>query len=142
MTNAISGNHELVRLAESIARAAHDGQFRRDGLTPYIVHPKAVAERVESPEAKAAAWLHDVIEDTDWDAPRLVAAGIPETIADAVSALTKSHGVSYEDYLERVSKNVLSREVKIADMLANLADKPSRKQIVKYAKGLLFLHQD
>jgi len=51
---------ELVRLAEEVARTAHAGQFRRDGVRPYVVHPEAVASRVgDDPQAVAVAWLHD-----------------------------------------------------------------------------------
>ena len=38
--------------------------------------------------------------------------------------------------------NELARVVKIADMIDNLADKPSKKQIIKYATGLLALVED
>ncbi|MBK1877051.1 hypothetical protein [Pelagicoccus mobilis] len=138
-TTALS-NDELAKRAESIARTAHAGQFRRDGATPYIVHPQAVSERVEGAEAKAAAWLHDVLEDTSWTEEQLLDAGIPQHVVEAVTILTKNPGITYQDYLEKVNNNPLSRTVKIADMLANLSDNPSRKQILKYAKGLLFLH--
>jgi len=49
---------------------------------------------------------------------------------------------SYEDYLEDVKKNPLARTVKIADMLSNLADNPTKNQIIKYSKGLLYLHEN
>lgn len=52
----------------AVAAKAHVGQFRKDGLTPYIVHPANVAlaaARYGLPlEAQAAALLHDVLEDT------------------------------------------------------------------------------
>lgn len=137
-----SGSSELELLAERIARQAHEGQFRRDGTTPYVKHPEAVASRVESEDAKAVAWLHDVIEDTDVDASSLLDAGVPNPVVEAVTLLTKSPDVPYEDYLKRIQKNPLARYVKIADMLSNLADSPSEKQIVKYAKGLLILHTE
>ena len=58
-------SREIVRLAAQIATDAHRGQFRRDGVTPYISHPEAVAKRVEGDDlAEAIAWLHDVLEDT------------------------------------------------------------------------------
>lgn len=135
-----SCSSELVQLAERIARQAHEGQFRRDGKTPYVNHPKSVASRVNSEEAKIVAWLHDVIEDTHYDAASLLAAGIPSHIVEAISLLTKSPDTSYEDYLGHIQKHPLARSVKIADMLSNLADSPSEKQIVKYANGLLILH--
>lgn len=131
----------LVSLAEQLATKAHDGQFRRDGKTPYIGHPLSVASRVASDDAKAVAWLHDVIEDTQCDYNELLQAGIPEHVANAVQILSKTEEISYEDYLLRVRQNQLACEVKIADMLSNLSDNPTRKQIIKYAKGLLFLHE-
>lgn len=36
-----------VETAEKIARILHEDQFRADGVTPYIEHPKAVAELVK-----------------------------------------------------------------------------------------------
>ncbi len=61
---------DLVERARVFATAAHGaiGQVRKYTGEPYIVHPKAVAELVASvggtPEMVAAAWLHDVVEDT------------------------------------------------------------------------------
>lgn len=34
-------------MARNIAAECHAGQFRRDGITPYIIHPEKVAEIVE-----------------------------------------------------------------------------------------------
>ena len=61
--------HDLVVLAEKIATEAHKGQFRADGKTPFIEHPKAVAAFFSDDEwqLKVIAWLHDVIEDTKVD---------------------------------------------------------------------------
>jgi len=56
--------------ARAFATAAHAAvkQLRKYTGEPYIVHPAAVAEIVKSvrhtPEMIAAAWLHDVVEDT------------------------------------------------------------------------------
>ena len=54
-----------ILLARSIAEEAHLGQFRRDGKTPYIEHPRQVSHRLYHLDDNyiAAAWLHDVIED-------------------------------------------------------------------------------
>lgn len=131
---------DLVELARTIAKKAHEGQFRRDGVTPYIEHPAAVASRApKSPESQAAAWLHDVLEDTNLSAADLRAQGIPARVVDAVEALTKQEGLSYEENLKRVAANELAKGVKIADMLSNLADSPTKNQIRKYAGGLLKL---
>ncbi len=136
---------ELIRLAAELAARAHHGQYRRDGLTPYITHPAAVAGRVdkESPEVVATAWLHDVVEDTSETLETLRRAGIPGSVVDAVGLLTKDQsGLSYENYLARVRANPIACRVKVADMLHNLSDAPTQKQILKYARGLLILLED
>lgn len=62
--------NELVTRARVFATAAHAAIDQRRKYTndPYIVHPAAVAALVENAggtrEMVAAAWLHDVIEDT------------------------------------------------------------------------------
>lgn len=133
----------LVELARAIATKAHDGQFRRDGVTPYIEHPAAVASRApQSQTSQAAAWLHDVLEDTDVSSQDLIAKGIPEGVVAAVEALTKQEGLSYEANLKRAAANELAKGVKVADMLSNLADSPTKNQIRKYARGLLLLLDD
>ncbi len=127
----------LVQLAREIATTAHAGQFRRGGTVPYIEHPAAVAGRVgEDLDAQVVAWLHDVIEDTDQTPETLKAAGIPAHLVDAILLLTKTRETVYEAYLEEIAASPLATRVKIADMISNLADNPTQKQIQKYAKGL------
>ena len=141
--DAKATRNNLVELARRIATAAHQGQFRRDGKTPYIEHPAAVASRApQSPESQAAAWLHDVLEDTEVTREELRDQGIPEDVVAAVEALTKQDGLSYEENLQRVASNKIARGVKIADMLSNLADSPTENQIHKYARGLLLLLEE
>lgn len=133
----------LVALAEQIAREGHQGQFRRGGEVPYIEHPKAVAARVGPDEhAQVVAWLHDVLEDTSVTQDDLREKGIPEACIEAIILLTKTKGTRYEEYLEKVAASPLAAKVKIADMISNLADQPSDRQLKKYAKGLLRLTQD
>ena len=141
MTMENSESHRnLVERARVLARDAHAGQFRRDGVTPYVQHPEAVASRVAGdPIAEAAAWLHDVLEDTPLTAAALRDANMPEEVIKCVEALTKKDGVSYDAYLVGIKANPTAQKVKIADMLANLSDHPTERQIAKYAKGLLFL---
>ena len=133
-----------VKKVEVIATKAHEGQYRRDGVTPYIEHPKAVAARVKGDEkAEMVAWLHDVIEDTKKEnKASLKKKGVPIDVIEAVDLMTHKDGESYGKYLEPIKNNPLAKKVKIADMLANLADSPTEKQIKKYARGLLFLLDD
>jgi (p)ppGpp synthase/HD superfamily hydrolase len=55
--------------AKAFATVAHQGQVRKYTGEPYINHPAAVVELVRTvphtQEMLAAAWLHDVVEDTD-----------------------------------------------------------------------------
>ena len=62
---------DVVRKAQVYAMAAHAavGQRRKYTNEPYIVHPAEVAKIVAgvpgaTPDMVAAAWLHDVVEDT------------------------------------------------------------------------------
>lgn len=132
----------MIAKAIDLASSAHLGQFRRDGVTPYIEHPARVAKRlIGDEEAQAVAWLHDVLEDTDLTKQDLRQAGLPETVIEAVTALTKQKGHSehYDDYLARVGDNPLAANVKIQDMLDNLADTPTERQKERYIKGIRFL---
>jgi (p)ppGpp synthase/HD superfamily hydrolase len=136
-------HEEIIKLSEQIATEAHAGQFRRGGIVPYIDHPKTVVGRVGGdPEAQIVAWLHDVIEDSEHTAETLQEAGIPSRLVSDVVLLTKTPETVYEDYLEQVASSSIATRVKIADMLSNLADDPTKKQIRKYAKGLLRLTRE
>ena len=133
---------DLIKLAQEVATKGHEGQFRRDGMTPYIVHPAMVASKVAGDsDAVAAAWLHDVLEDTFETAQSLREKGIPDNVIEAVEVLTKNKSVPYDEYLDRVKESPLATKVKIADMLSNLSDAPTKKQIIKYSKGFLHLLQ-
>lgn len=128
----------VVELAKQIAIEAHKGQSRRGGGA-YISHPAAVAASVSGDDAKAVAWLHDVLEDTKVTEKDLRAKGIPDSIIQAVKLLTKKAGESRLDYYKKIKTNALAKKVKIQDMLHNMHDTPSQYQIVKYTQGLKFL---
>ncbi len=131
-------------IAERIARKAHAGQTRRNGTTPYISHPQAVADYVarvakESDEAVAVAWLHDTIEDCGLTTYDLRGQGISERVASAVLVLSHTPDEPYENYIIGIKADPVARAVKIADILHNLSDAPNTKQIRKYAGALLLL---
>jgi (p)ppGpp synthase/HD superfamily hydrolase len=132
---------ELLTLCAGLARTAHAGQTRWDGITPYIEHPMRVANACRDIDEKCVAMLHDAIEDTGVTVDNLLESGVPQHIVEAVLALTKPviHPVSYEKYLIQVKANPLATRVKIQDILDNLGDQPSSKQVKKYAGALKFL---
>jgi (p)ppGpp synthase/HD superfamily hydrolase len=57
-----------ITTAKYLAELFHEGQTRADKVTPYIEHPKKVAELVEkfggSEFCVALAWMHDVLEES------------------------------------------------------------------------------
>ena len=57
-----------ITTAKYLAELFHDGQTRADKVTPYIEHPKKVAELVEkfggSEFCVALAWTHDILEES------------------------------------------------------------------------------
>ena len=57
-----------ITTAKYLAELFHEGQTRADGVTPYIEHPKKVAELVEkfggSEDYICVAWLHDIWEES------------------------------------------------------------------------------
>lgn len=65
--------------------------------------------------------------------------GVTEQVIVAVELLTRENHTAYDEYLKRIAENAIARRVKIADMLTNLSDAPTRRQIRKYASGLLRL---
>ncbi len=130
---------EQLAKAEIVARKAHEGQYRRDGVTPYIKHVEAVVSRVSTPQEKIVAWLHDVIEDTNVTKEDLLDMGFDGQIVKAVVLLTKTEGYDLQKYLEAIKANPLAKMVKVADMRSNLADSPTKKQIERYSNGILYL---
>ena len=138
---------KMVKTAERIARRAHAGQVDKAGV-PYAHHPAWVAARVEGDDAKAAAWLHDVLEDTSLTADDLRRAGIPEEVVHTVEVLTHAEGESYQDYLERVARHPLAARVKLADLAHNSdlsrIPQPTEQdyaRIEKYRRARIFLEE-
>lgn len=129
--------------ARLLAFDKHKGQFRRDGVTPYIEHVKRVAQRVRKKhnceKTETVAWLHDILEDTDVTAKDLLNLEFDVEIVSAVVALTKKDGIVYYNYIYNINSNPLAKKVKIQDILDNLSDDPTNYQIKKYSKALLIL---
>lgn len=135
----------LYDLALAIAQEAHKGQVDKAGID-YINHPIYVASLVETGEEKAAALLHDVIEDSDMTLSDLLNRGIPSEVLQAVSILTKDKKLTYQEYLSRVKTNEIARKVKLADLKHNSdlsrITNPSEKDFSrseKYKKAIEFL---
>ncbi|KAA6211833.1 HD domain-containing protein [Streptomyces filamentosus] len=112
----------MLTLAEvdALADRAHAGQTDKIGV-PYVEHVRAVAAGLVpfGPELVMAGLLHDVVEDTEWTADGLRAAGVPERVVRAVEAVTNGPGRSYEEKIRDIARNPDATLVKIADNAHN-----------------------
>ena len=109
----------IVETALSIATEAHRDQRDKAGA-PYILHPIRVMLAQTDDAARAAALLHDVIEDCGWTAEGLAEAGIPSQVVVAVEALTRRPGEDYMDFVRRAAADPIAKRVKLADVEDNL----------------------
>jgi len=111
---------ELLDKALIIMVQAHHGQFDRGG-NPYALHPLKVMHYLKTTdeELMCIALLHDVIEDTNTTYKALHEAGMTSRVINAVVALTKQPGQTYEEYKDLVFKNKDAMMVKMADLRHN-----------------------
>lgn len=108
--------------AIEIAAHAHRNQTDKAGH-PYIAHPLRVALRfirAGDEDRAIIAVLHDVIEDSDITAAALQAEGFSSTIVEAIEALSRQEGETYEAFIERVAANPLAKPVKASDLIDNM----------------------
>lgn len=102
-----------------LATEARRGQTDKIGQ-PYVSHPLRVMLSLGSPQDRMVGVLHDVVEDTPLTPEDLAERDYPEEIVEAVDALSKRSGETYEEYIERVHANPIAVRVKIADLEDNL----------------------
>ena len=112
-----------VELAKIIATRAHEGQTRKDNVTPYIIHPETVAYLTKNKASECMAWLHDVLEDTCITPEELLSNGVDPIVIAGLSYLTHRDQDTYFEYIRMIrdSGNTLAKEVKIADLCSNLS---------------------
>ena len=116
---------EELLSAISYMAGKHQGQFRKDGETPYASHPMRVVAilmlgfGVDDPAILTAAALHDVIEDTSADFDELEEL-FGDTVAGYVAALSKDRRLR-EDEREKVFLQQLVK-APVAVKLCKLAD--------------------
>ncbi len=128
---------ELYDAALKLATEAHEGQ-KRWGGEPYITHPIAVAQMINTSDmyARAVALLHDVIEDTTVTYMDILSAGFPVEVAFAVLNISKQKNDSYAEYISRVAHDDISRKVKKVDIQHNLTNLKKGSMKDKYLLAL------
>ncbi|MCG8586407.1 MAG: HD domain-containing protein [Pirellulales bacterium] len=126
---------DTVTRAAAFAKAAHESINQRRKYTdiPYIVHPEAVAgivAEVTNDEAMiAAAWLHDVVEDTPVTLDEVRDAfgdDIAQLVDDLTDIAERSDGNRSArlaiDREHSAKASARAKTVKLADLIHNLSD--------------------
>ncbi len=124
-----SVDEDLIRRAFRLAYWAHRDHKRATG-EPYIIHPLEVAEIVArdigfDDVTVAAAFLHDVVEDTEIKLD-FIREEFGETMATIIDGVTKISGVFATRELgqaENVRKLMLSMATDIRVILVKFADR-------------------
>lgn len=123
---------ELEQKAIVFAYSAHSEQERKYTGDPYLVHLFEVARYLHdyatfvSQDMIAAAWLHDVVEDTAHDIFD-ISDEFGSYVAELVQELTDSVPLDFGNRQARKAKECLrlasvrpaSQTIKLADMLSN-----------------------
>jgi (p)ppGpp synthase/HD superfamily hydrolase len=129
----VSYAETLEDRARTVATLAHAGVMRKWANEPYVNHPARVAAMVKSvPHTGAmvaAAWLHDVVEDTNINEQQIRAVFGSE-VTELVMWLTD---VSLPEDGNRAKRKAIDREhlsrapreaktIKLADLIDNTRD--------------------
>jgi len=136
-TDKIKPDEHLVKKAEKVAMKAHQYQFRKDGVTPTICHPRNVVNYLKQIGIKdenelSAAWLHDTVEDCNLTI-EYIKKEFNSHVSYLVGKLTKDG--DKEEYKETIKNSGYDvQTIKLADMLDNcshLDDHHLPKDLVK-----------
>ena len=96
-----------VEKAYKFAKKTHEGQFRVSG-EPYIIHPVEVAKILAGLEVDThtliAAFLHDILEDTDTK-PEVIKELFGEDVLTLVQGVTKLGKLQFKSKEERQAEN-------------------------------------
>jgi hypothetical protein len=122
--------------ARGIAYASHVGQRTRTGR-PLIDHVERVAAAVP-PDARALAYLHDVLERTATSVADLVPHGLTPVERGALELLTRRPSEPYDLHVMRIvhasgPEGRLARIVKRADLDDHLRENGRRPGAPPYA---------
>ena len=130
---------ERIRKAYLLASKAHENQKRNSG-EPYIIHPIAVARIVAKEfeldaNAVIAAFLHDVVEDTETTIED-VRSEFGDDVAFLVDVVTKRSKTqdgqskqveNFRQILDSVHYDIRALMIKLADRLHNMRTLDSMK---------------
>ena len=132
--------------AQVVADIAHKGVKRKFGIKErYFSHVARVASYMISAgqpdHVVAAAYLHDVVEDTEITLENLE-RWFPVEVTSLVAALTRLPGETYPAFILRVKHTGPEAvAIKLADLSDNLATLPlGHNSVDRYTNAVRILH--
>ncbi len=122
---------DIILGAKKFAQEKHKNQKRKDGVTPYSDHLEGVVNRlknlgVTNKDVLCAAWLHDIIEDTDVTFDQ-INERFGREVAVIVLSLSKDQNIPKKDremqYINQLKDAPFQTKIiKLCDISANLKD--------------------
>lgn len=129
---------DIVKRAMQLASYAHREQ--KYGERPYVVHLADVVARVKTitqdPEIIAAAWLHDIIEDTQTtygDIERQFGKNVADMVW-AVTGVGQDRAAKMANAIEKIARTPGAELVKSADRLSNAQASKDEKKMKLYQR--------
>jgi hypothetical protein len=120
-----------IERTKELCKLWHDGQFLKDGVTPYWIHPFAVYDIMRlhkipkiiiTENALIVALLHDVLEDNKNITPDIMRSeGIPYDCINSLIRLTHKKSDDYFKYIDGICDDptFVAQSVKLADLKHN-----------------------
>lgn len=139
--SSFNENKKIIDQACSLAREAHNGQFRKYSGNPYINHPLQVAltlaEKFDDLELVLAGILHDVIEDCEHISRKEIYNKFGRNVGFITDSVSKNYSNFYlnksKTFNDKIEKFLYGGLQDIKCLLLKVAD---RSHNLKTLQGL------